>query len=243
LHNTPAKNKPGAISILIAESQRIYIAGLRSVFAKNSDCVIIGVVDTFEAMRQWVIDKHPSVVLLDETLIARRPDQLQWLAATHPSTRIVIAVNSEEREFNLSLLHSGACAVIPRVVAPPEMVKRIRSVARGNYSISSTVQAWLIDDWRRSRKALGVCTLPVFSKRENTIVRMVLGGHKNSDIAVELGTTEQTIKNNLNRLYKKLQVNNRMAFQTLCKSLGVTVAPAVPEAHRQSRERQPAASA
>jgi DNA-binding NarL/FixJ family response regulator len=223
LHNTLVEPKPGTISILVAESQRIYIAGLRSVFASNSDFMIVGVVDTFEAMQQGVMAKKPSVVLLDEVLIARRPDQLQWMAVTYPSTKIIVAVNTEDRDFILGLLHSGARAVVPRLVAPPELVKRIRAVARGNYSISSTVQGWLIDDWHSTRRALGVCTLPTFSERENTIVSMVLGGHKNSDIATELGTTEQVVKNILNRLYKKLQVNNRVAFQTLCKSLGVTV--------------------
>lgn len=224
LHNTLAEPKSRTISILLAESQRIYIAGLRSVFANNLEFEITGVVHTFEAMQEWVIDKAPSIVLLDEVLIARRPDQLQWLASAFPATKIIVAVNEEDRDFILGVLHSGVRAVVPRLVAPGELLRRIRAVSRGSYSISSTIQTWLIDDWHTTRKALGVCTLPVFTSRETKIVRMVLAGHKNADIAVELGTTEQVVKNILNRLYKKLQVNNRVAFQNLCKRLGVSVA-------------------
>lgn len=224
MQNTAVAPTPEAISILLAESQRIYIEGLRSVFASNSDLTIVGVVSSFEAMQRLVIDKRPSIVILDEVLLARRPNQLQWMATTYPTTKIIVSVNSEDRDFTLGLLHSGARAVVPKLVAPPELVKRIRAVARGSYSISSTVQAWLIDDWHISRKALGMRTLPIFTERENIIVRMVLAGHKNNDIAIELKTTEQVIKNILNRLYKKLQVKDRATFRTTLRTLGVTTA-------------------
>jgi DNA-binding NarL/FixJ family response regulator len=221
LKNALVESKPGTISIIVAESQRIYVAGLKSIFANSTEFDIVGVVSSFEALQTMVIVKKPSRVLLDEALLARRADRLQWMVRTYPLCRLIVEVNTEDRDFTLGLLHAGARAVIPRLIDPIELVRRIKAVVVGHYSISDTVQQWLIDDWHNSRKTLGVCTLPTFNSRETIVVSMVLTGHKNSEIALQIGTTVQTIKNILNRLYKRLQVNDRAGFRKCCESLGV----------------------
>jgi DNA-binding NarL/FixJ family response regulator len=210
-------HEAGVIRMLVGESSAIYIAGLRSIFDDNTQFDIVGVTASFETLQRLVMETVPSIVLLDESLIGRRADQLLWMVKTCPNTKLIVEVNNEERDFCLSLLQAGVRAVIPRLVDPGELVHGILAVAKGEFWISSAIQQWLIGDWQASRRL----ALPKFNQRERIVMSLVVLGRKNKDIAAQIGTSEQTIKNTLSRLYARLGVDSREGFRKRCISMGV----------------------
>ena len=117
------------------------------------------------------------------------------------------------------MLSAGAHAVVPRHVAPAELVQCIHTVARGSHYVSPTVLDWLIDDWQRKRRAAGeeaTPTLPHFNARETRVISMALRGLTNRDIAANILTSERTVKNTLGPCCRRLGVINRKSLRRLC---------------------------
>ena len=219
----PARSTADAIRILIGESQAIFIAGLKSVLASHPDIDNVGVANSFQMLLRLVAETEPDIVLLDESLLDRRADRLRWLLNSHPNTNVIVEVNSEELAFCLSLLRAGARAVVPRLVAPAQLAQCIQSVAKGSHWISGKVLGWLIDDWQTHRPMRSEVSLelPHFNARETMVMSMIVRGHKNSEMAAHIRTSEQTIKNILSRLYRRLGVSDRKGLRRYCINMGV----------------------
>jgi DNA-binding NarL/FixJ family response regulator len=99
----------------------------------------------------------------------------------------------------------------------------IQSVAKGSHWISGKVLGWLIDDWQTHRPMRSEVSLelPHFNARETMVMSMIVRGHKNSEMAAHIRTSEQTIKNILSRLYRRLGVPDRQGLRRYCINMGV----------------------
>ena len=148
---------------------------------------------------------------------------MRWFVNSYPNTQVIVEVHSEELAFCLSLLRAGARGVVPRLIAPTQLAQCIQSVVAGNHWISGKVLGWLIDDWKTHRPIRGGAKLdlPHFNTREIVVMSMIVRGHKNSEMAAQIRTSEQTIKNILSRLYRRLGVPDRQSLRSYCINMGV----------------------
>jgi len=220
----PAEPREGAIRILVGESQAIYTFGLQSVLASLPNIDNVGVATSFQTLLRLVAETEPDIVLLDECLLDRRADKLLWLLNSYPNSNVIVEVNSESLALCLTLLRAGARAVVPRLVTPEQLKQCIKSVAEGNPWVSGKVLGWLVDDWQTHRPLRGGGAKPDFLRfnaRETVVLSMIVRGHKNSEMAAHIRTSEQTIKNILSRLYRRLGVPDRQGLRRYCINLGV----------------------
>jgi DNA-binding NarL/FixJ family response regulator len=209
----------GKVRILVEESKPVYSAGILHVLESVPTFETVGMATSLQVLLPMVAELKPDIVLLDDSLIDQNTEYLQWILNAHPHTKVIAEVTSEEPALCLRVLSAGAHAVVPRHVAPAELVQCIHTVAKGSHYVSPTVLDWLIDDWQRKSRAAGeeaTPTLPHFNARETRVISMALRGLTNRDIAANILTSEQTVKNTLSRVYRRLGVVNRKSLRRLC---------------------------
>jgi DNA-binding NarL/FixJ family response regulator len=173
--------------------------------------------------------EKPEVVLLSPRLednptlgfqVARE------LLAAHPQTRIVMLLDTAERESVVEAFRSGARGVFCRTESLKSLSKCIRCVHGGQVWANSNELRYLLEALSQamSTRLVGAAGASL-SKREQDVVHCVAEGLSNREIAHRLTLTEHTVKNYLFRIFDKLGVSSRVEVVLYAFNLGRSFSP------------------
>jgi DNA-binding NarL/FixJ family response regulator len=212
----PAEN-PSLIRIILADSQAIYRVGMRKIFALEDDIRVVAQVETLENLHA-AIQRFPSdIVLLEDGLLNGTPDAIPQLMRTAPHTKLIVQSLSVEESNTVELYRRGVRGIIPRSISPDLLIKCIRKIAQGETWIDNQSVNWVIEAYRSNAAALtNPRTQPRLSPKELAIIHCITQGKRNKEIAFQMGTTEQVIKNYLRKIYDKLGVSDRLELALYC---------------------------
>jgi len=111
----------------------------------------------------------------------------------------------------------GVRGVVPRSISPDLLVKCVRKIAAGETWIDNQSISWVIDAYRAQASMLtNPKTQPRLSEKELAVIGCITRGMRNKEIAYQIGTTEQVIKNYLRKIYDKLGVSDRLELALYC---------------------------
>ncbi len=97
------------------------------------------------------------------------------------------------------------------------LVRCVRRIAAGETWIDNQSVSWVIEAYRAQASALvNPRTQPKLSPKEMAIITCITQGKRNKEIAYQLGTTEQVIKNYLRKIYDTLGVSDRLELALYC---------------------------
>ena len=117
----------------------------------------------------------------------------------------------------MELYRRGVRGVVPRSISPDLLIKCVRKIAAGETWIDNQSISWVIEAYRAQATTLtNPRTQPKLSKKELAIIGCITRGMRNKEIAYQIGTTEQVIKNYLRKVYDKLGVSDRLELALYC---------------------------
>jgi DNA-binding NarL/FixJ family response regulator len=226
------------IRVILADTQAIFRAGLRKIFAVEDDVRVVGQAETLSQVFS-AAQKFTSDVMLFEAAIAPNPvEAVTDLLRQSPNLRLVVVTAEPEEELTLELLRRGAYAIVSREVEPELLVDCLRKVAKGEPWLDSRGIQWVLAAYRTQGTRAGAARTKVqLTPKESLIVSCVTQGMKNKEIAVRVGTTEQVVKNYLRKVYDKLGVADRLELALYCLNNRV-----VDGAVKPASQAQPASS-
>ena len=206
-----------AIRIVLADSQAIYRVGIRKIFALEDDIRVIAQVDTLAGLH-GAIQRFPTdMILLEGNLIAGTVDAIPELVRRAPQLKIIVQSAQNDESNTVELYRRGVRGIIPRSISPDLLVKCVRKIAAGETWIDNQSINWVIEAYRSQATALtSPRTQPRLSPKELAIITCITQGKRNKEIAYQLGTTEQVIKNYLRKVYDKLGVSDRLELALYC---------------------------
>jgi DNA-binding NarL/FixJ family response regulator len=206
-----------AIHVVVADSEAIFRVGIRKIFAVEDD---IRVVSQAENVPQAVasVQKYPTDVLLFETAISNAPGEaISQILEKSPNTRIIVVGSDIGEHETCDFLRRGVTGILSRSVSPDLLVRCIRKVHAGETWLDNRGVNWVIDAYRaQAAQLMAPRNQPRLSEKELQIISGVTQGMKNKDIAQEIGTTEQVVKNYLRKVYDKLGVSDRLELALYC---------------------------
>jgi len=210
-------NAPSSIRVILADSQAIYRVGMRKVFAIEDDIRVVAQAENLEnlyaALRKFPVD----VVIAEGQLIAKDPEAIQKFAEYSPGARIIIQVTTTDENRTVELYRQGARGVVPRSISPDLLVKCVRKIAAGETWIDNKSISWVIEAYRaQAAQLMNPRTQPKLTQKELIITGCITRGMRNKEIASQIGTTEQVIKNYLRKIYDKLGVSDRLELALYC---------------------------
>jgi len=209
--NTPV------IRVILADSQAIYRVGMRKVFALEDDIRVVAQVDTMENLHA-AVQRFPSdVVLLEASLLDGTNNAIPELARLAPETKVIVQALAADESRTVELYRRGVRGIIPRSISPDLLVKCVRKIAQGETWIDNQSVNWVIEAYRSNAASLtDKRTQPRLSAKEHAIIYCITQGKRNKEIATQIGTTEQVIKNYLRKIYDKLGVSDRLELALYC---------------------------
>jgi two-component system, NarL family, nitrate/nitrite response regulator NarL len=223
------------IRVIVADTQAIFRAGLRKIFALEDDIRVVGQAETL-AQTLSAVKKFSADVLIFEAALAQNPvEAVADVLRQAGQLRVVVVTPAAEEELTLELFRRGAHGIVSREVEPELLVECLRKVAGGDTWLDPQGVHWVMEAYRnQSSRASGGRPKVQLTPKETVIVSCVTQGMKNKEIANRVGTTEQVVKNYLRKVYDKLGVADRLELALYClnhhvvDNTKVPPAPAVP---------------
>ena len=209
--------KPGSIRIILADSQAIYRVGIRKIFALEDDLRVVAQADSLENLRS-AIERFPTdVVLMEGALITGAANLIPELLRSAPDVKLIVQAVAAEENHTVELYRRGVRGIISRSISPDLLVRCVRRIAAGETWIDNQSVNWVIEAYRAQAAALvSPRSQPRLSPKEMAIITCITQGKRNKEIAFQLGTTEQVIKNYLRKIYDKLGVSDRLELALYC---------------------------
>lgn len=189
----------GVIRVGLVDDHPVVLQGLETALATVGDVEVVARGGTFAEARDMVVARDDVDVLL---LDIRLPDgnglELLSEASRRRRPAVLILSSFKSQQYVAAALRFGANGFMLKTTPLDELIAAIRSVAAGG-------TAFTTDQLREGQAGLVKLT-----ERETEIVRLVLAGKSNDEIAVALRTSRKTVEYHLSRLYERFGIMTRV---------------------------------
>jgi len=206
------------ISIIIIDDHPLFRQGVIDTLSLESDIWIVAQAangeDGFELIREF----RPMVAVVDVNLPEMNGQQLtRRVVSEKLPTRIMLLTAYDDIEQKIHAMRVGAAAYCTKDILPEDLVKNIRLIASGIFVIgdqaydNTSLERWVAmqsEGVGRSYSDPGEPFQPL-SSREMEVLSYVTQGMSNKEIALLLGISQQTVKNHVTSLLRKLGVEDR----------------------------------
>jgi DNA-binding NarL/FixJ family response regulator len=208
---------PNPIKILIADSQAIYRVGIRKIFALEDDLRVVAQAESLGQTLAAASRFEPDVVLMESAISPNPAGAVAEVQKRAPNAKLIIIAGESDEDDTVEYLRRGVRGLIKRSVAPELLIKCVRKVAEGETWLDNQGVNWVIEAYRSQTSHPGAAKPKGrLTDKELLIVACVTQGMKNKEIATEVGTTEQVVKNYLRKVYDKLGVSDRLELALYC---------------------------
>jgi DNA-binding NarL/FixJ family response regulator len=199
-------------TVLIIESQPLTRIAVRAVLDRQDDMELIGEADNSgDGFKQFGMLK-PDVTILG----LRFPDScsiddLDNYFIERPKARIIVLAEHAGDAEITKALRKGAAGYISKDVTPEELVEAVRTVAAGRKYIPDEIARVITENLGREE----------LTPTESNVLRMLVGGMSNKEIAFALDVSENTIKTHVQNIFGKIGVSDRTSAATTAIKRGL----------------------
>jgi len=191
------------IKVILADNQAIFRAGIAKVLAVEDDFRVVGQAQSVEQMTV-ALERFEASVLVFASSFLPNLETLVATARRYNTHLLVIAENGEDSEH---FLKAGVLGVLYRSVGGEDLIHAVRAVAAGTRFAHDSKGLGVVTD---HDDFVGARVRDRLTPKELKIVALIVQGYKNKEIAQQLGTTEQVVKNYLRNIYDKVGVSDRL---------------------------------
>ncbi len=206
------------IRVLLADPSEFTLLGLRHVLEREPGIEVVGTAADGEEVIAKTTELEPDVIVMDIDLPKISGDKAaQRIRRDMPNVAVVIVAGHDEEQRLFDATRAGAAAYLRKDCEPAELIDTIRKVKDGRFLINEQVFARPALASRvlaefRDLSVYGPASSQVFaplSPREVQILDNIAQGKTNKEVAYTLAISEQTVKNHMSSILRKLSVNDR----------------------------------
>ena len=204
------------IRVAVVESDPVRFVGLRAIFSSEPDIQIRAA--TVRSVQQA---QNDDIIVLAVDRGTVFLNAMAALKSQRPAIRIIVTGPEHRDEDVLRAIAAGAKGYVSEEASPAEFKKAVREIHAGSVWLPRRVLATFIERSTyaarppRSRREARV------SGREKDVLRLLVAGCSNREIADELGIIERTVKAHLDSVYNKLGVDSRAAAVSVAHQRGL----------------------
>ena len=191
------------LRVLIADDHAIVRSGLCGLIEASGDMAVVGEARTGEEAVRLAHASHPDVVVMDVSMPGMDgAEATERILEETPGVRILALTMHDDRGHLMRLLEAGAAGYVIKRTAGEELLRAIRSVARGESYVDSLLAGTLL-------RENGDGQAEPLSRREEDVLRRTAWGESNKAIAASLGISTRTVETYKARIAEKLNLRTR----------------------------------
>jgi two-component system, NarL family, response regulator DevR len=212
------------VEVFILAENRLLREALTRILNKKSDIHVVGASSFLPDIVQHITQLAPDVLLSDSTVVALSELRLiSEIRAAIAGLKVVMIGMECDQEVFLRAVRDGIVGYVLKDASAVEVATAVRSVANGEAVCPPVLCLALFEEIAKQnakptrffvRHGLGL------TRREQQLVYMIGDGLTNKEIAAQLNLSEQTVKNHVHRMLRKLGASDRLNAVELCRMEG-----------------------
>ena len=194
------------IRVYVADAHPIIYKGIKAVFRNSTEINIVGKGLHYRELFDFLNAKKVNVVLLELELPGFEGVHLiQELKEMHPKVRFMIFSNLKEEIYAINSLKAGASGYLCKTNPLSRLREAILKISSGGVYITNELAELIAF---KQTGANPISAIEKLSRREIQVLRLLINGRKNTEIALALGISDKTVSTYRTRIMKKLNVSN-----------------------------------
>jgi DNA-binding NarL/FixJ family response regulator len=216
-----------AIEVFLLAENRLLREALARVLSKKGDIRVVAALAFDPEIAGGIGQIKPHVLILDSAAYAVAGLQIVSSARkTLPGIKVVMIGMEADKDTFLRCVRAGVAGYVLKDASALEIAAAVRGVAYEEAACPPKLCLALFDYVARQ-----TCHLPGMfgrletglSRREHQLMQLISGGLTNKEIASQLNLSEQTVKNHVRHILRKLGVRDRLTAAEYCREQGLAV--------------------
>ncbi len=192
------------IRILLADDHALVRDGMKTLLKDVSDFYVVGEASDGMEVIKKTEELTPDIVTLDISMPGMNGlDTIEVLHRRFPKTKILVLTMHENEEYAYQVFKSGAGGYLLKNSDKKDLITAIRTVQKGDRYFSRSVSAVTEKDYDAEKKS----SIPL-TRREKEILRLIVDGMTNQEIADKLFISPRTVDTHRSNLMQKLDIKN-----------------------------------
>ncbi|MEA2226876.1 MAG: hypothetical protein QOF29_1109, partial [bacterium] len=210
------------ITIVLADDHAVVRSGLRLLLDQAGGLRVVAEAGDADTALRTVLGHKPTVLVLDLNMPGELTslDAIPQVAEVSPDTRVVVLTMQEDPEFARASLRAGATGYVLKEAADGELVEAVRRAAVGEPYLNPRLGAALA-----TAAAASDAPPDDLTEREVDVLRRIVLGHTNAEIAGQLYLSVRTVESHRAHIGQKLRLSTRAELVRYALDRGLLEAP------------------
>jgi DNA-binding NarL/FixJ family response regulator len=212
---------PTIAEVFLLAENRLLREALIRILAKKTDIRVVGAAPYSLAAHEQIVDTRPRIVLLDSIApVFSEARFVATLQAAIPGVRVALIDMEPDSQTFLRAVREGVVGYVLKDASAAEVAGMIRAVAAGE-AVCPPLFSMALFHVVQGRMVSGAAN-PLLSRREQELIVLLRERLTNKEIAARLHLSEQTVKNHVHRMLRKVGAPDRLSIVERCdwESLG-----------------------
>ena len=195
------------VSLAFVDDHPAILLGMSSIFAEESDFVVLGVGGTADEATALAMEHRPDVIFIDLSMPGDVVEAIREISTKLQPTRVVVLTAYSSVQSAIKVLDAGAMGFVLKGNSFDDLFEAVEAVLRGDIYVTQKFFAEVMALLRNEAAPVAPIRLNV---RELQIIKHLMEARTNREIAQALSINEQTVKNYMHGLMTKLSARNRV---------------------------------
>jgi len=214
--------------VMVVDDQTLLLDGLTTIINFQDDMEVVGVAENGAKALDLIEQVRPDVVLLDVQMpVLDGVETTKKIKERYPEMIILILSTFANTDVIVECLAHGAKGFLLKDIRGERLINTIRDALTGELVLPSAIAVKLAERLLRfstnlkdelDKQRIKDRNLS-FTEREEEIIRLLLKGRNNRQIAAALFIGEGTTRNYISTIYNKLGTNDRAHAMVLLKEI------------------------
>jgi DNA-binding NarL/FixJ family response regulator len=212
-----------SVQVFILAENRLLREALTRILAKKNDIRVVGASAFSPDVVEQISSAAPDVLLSDSAAVALSDLRLvSEVRAAIPGLKVVMIGMDADREIFLRAVRDGIVGFVLKDASAMEVATAVRSVASNEAVCPPSLCLALFESVasRANPTSFVIRHNLGLTRREQQLVQMISHGLTNKEIASQLNLSEQTVKNHIHRMLRKLGATDRLGAVEICRMPG-----------------------
>lgn len=196
--------------IVVADDHPVVRSGIKLLLETQANYKVVGEAGTAEDAYRAMLRESPDVLLLDLQMPGERPlDLIPKIVERFPDTAILVLTMQDDPAYVEESLNAGAHGYLLKEAADVDLINALKAVASGKRYLEPTLAAQMVEGRAKKDSDMSPAHL---SPREIEILKFLVRGYTNKEIATELVLSVRTVESHRAHIIQKTGVSTRAAL-------------------------------
>jgi len=213
-HSAGTSDPPHRVKVAIADDHAVLRAGLRMILEKQLEMKVVAEANSIDTLLDSANRTHPDLIITDLAMPEIDITAIEKLARSFPDVPILIMSMYNQPDLLRETLHAGAQGYLLKSSNSETLVNAIRSVVQGEIFVDPSLTHHLVKDFLPDKKHAPENLWEQLSDREHQVMKGVIRGRTNREIADSLFLSTKTVETYRARAMEKLGLTTRAELIT-----------------------------